>query len=126
MEKLKYYDIIKRPVLTEKSSAFGDAEKENSVYLFEVALKADKGTIKKAIEVLFDVKVKTVNTVIMRGKTKRVGKNVGKKSNWKKAYITLQKGLLYYRHQLQYQPIRYAYFLPKPLEWNLRIHQHLA
>jgi large subunit ribosomal protein L23 len=92
MEKLKYYDIIKRPVLTEKSSAFGDAEKENSVYLFEVALKADKGTIKKAIEVLFDVKVKTVNTVIMRGKTKRVGKNVGKKSNWKKAYITLQKG----------------------------------
>ena len=90
MNKVKLYDIIKRPLLTEKSSMY--EESGSPVYLFEVALKANKEEIKEAVEKIFEVSVKSVNTVIVRGKVKRVGRIMGKRSNWKKAYVTLKEG----------------------------------
>ncbi|MGN0497759.1 MAG: 50S ribosomal protein L23 [Acutalibacteraceae bacterium] len=78
-------DIIIRPVVTEKSMA-GIAEKK---YTFEVAKSAGKIEIAKAVEELFKVKVKKVNTVNVRGKFRRQGRNEGYTSSWKKAYVTL-------------------------------------
>ena len=83
------YDIIKKPVLTEKSYA-DMAEKK---YTFQVDVHANKTEIKQALESIFEgVKVDSVNTVITRGKIKRVRMVAGKKPNWKKAYITLKAG----------------------------------
>lgn len=90
MNKIQFYDIIKRPMMTEKSSMY--EESGAAVYLFEVSLKSTKEIIKKAVEALFEVEVKAVNTVIVRGKKKRVGKVMGRRSNWKKAYVTLKEG----------------------------------
>ncbi|MFH1223733.1 MAG: 50S ribosomal protein L23 [Pseudomonadota bacterium] len=88
MEKL--YDVIKRPLMTEKSTFIG--EKQNS-YIFEVAVDSNKHEIKKAVEHLFSVKVVDVNTMVMHGKMKRVGgKFQGRRSKWKKAVITLKEG----------------------------------
>ena len=78
-------DIIIRPVITEKSMA-GIAEKK---YTFEVAKSAGKIEIAKAVEELFKVKVKKVNTVNVRGKLRRQGRNEGYTASWKKAYVTL-------------------------------------
>ncbi|MCQ4023078.1 MULTISPECIES: 50S ribosomal protein L23 [unclassified Ruminococcus] len=78
-------DIIIRPVVTEKSMA-GIAEKK---YTFEVAKNAGKIEIAKAVEELFKVKVKKVNTVNVRGQFRRQGRNEGYTSSWKKAYVTL-------------------------------------
>lgn len=90
MKKLKYFGIVKRPIITEKSTALSRGEDKG--YLFEVDIDANKEQIKEAIENLFDVKVKEVNTVIVRGKVKQVKRVTGKRSNRKKAYVTLQKG----------------------------------
>ena len=91
MKKEKYFDIIKRPLLTEKSSALtsGDAKEG---YAFEVKFDSTKEEIKEAVEALFGVKVISVNTVITAGKVKRVGRNIGRRSTWKKAYIRLKDG----------------------------------
>ena len=78
-------DIIIRPVITEKSMA-GIAEKK---YTFEVAKSAGKIEIAKAVEELFKVKVKKVNTVNVRGHLRRQGRNEGYTPSWKKAYVTL-------------------------------------
>lgn len=78
-------DIIIRPVVTEKSMA-GIAEKK---YTFEVAKSAGKIEIAKAVEELFKVKVKKVNTVNVRGHLRRQGRNEGYTPSWKKAYVTL-------------------------------------
>lgn len=83
------HQIIKRPLITEKSSQLRE---EGQVVAFEVARDANKIEIKQAIEKAFEVKVESVNTVLMAGKPKRVGRNFGKRSNWKKAYITLAEG----------------------------------
>ncbi len=90
MKKEKHFDIIKRPLLTEKSAA--KAEDVRQTYLFEVGIKSSKEEVKEAVEAVFDVKVHSVNTVIMRGKPKRVGRIHGKRMNWKKAYVTLKEG----------------------------------
>lgn len=82
------YDIIKRPIVTEKTTAF---EGTNQV-VFEVSLDANKHMIRDAVERLFDVKVIRVNTAVMQGKRKRFGQHFGKRSNWKKAIVTLQEG----------------------------------
>lgn len=83
------YDIILSPIVTEKSM---DLLEENK-YTFRVAKKANKAEIKSAIETIFDgVQVKNVNTMNMVGKTKRVGIHVGKRSDWKKAIVTLKDG----------------------------------
>jgi large subunit ribosomal protein L23 len=62
------------------------------VVAFEVSIDANKIEIKQAVEKAFDVKVENVNTVLVAGKVKRVGRNFGKRSNWKKAYVTLAEG----------------------------------
>lgn len=78
-------DIIVRPIITEKSM-MGATEKK---YTFEVAKKAGKIEIAKAVEELFNVKVAKVNTVNVRGKLRRQGRNQGYTRAWKKAYVTL-------------------------------------
>ena len=85
----KIFSIIKRPVVSEKSTALAEVA---SRYVFEVAATASKPEIKTAIEQLFKVKVKSVNTSIMHGKNKRAGRFEYKRSNWKKAIITLVQG----------------------------------
>lgn len=82
----KLFDIIRRPVFSEKS--VGLREDLNQV-TFEVALSANKIEIQKAVEALLEVDVLSVNTLIVRGKMKRMGRNTGKRPNWKKAIVTL-------------------------------------
>lgn len=78
-------EIIVRPIVTEKSNdSLGEGK-----YTFEVNKKANKVEIAKAVEKLFNVKVLKVNTMIVRGKQKRVGVHVGKTSDWKKAIVTI-------------------------------------
>jgi large subunit ribosomal protein L23 len=83
------YGVIVRPLVTEKTSAL---KAEANKVVFEVQKTANKIDVKNAVEKLFDVKVDDVTTMIVRGKFKRVGKSFGKKSNWKKAVVTLAKG----------------------------------
>lgn len=83
------HQILKKPLITEKSSEMQDAGQK---VVFEVAMAANKIEIKQAVEKAFEVKVTNVNTVLMAGKKKRVGRNVGKRSNFKKAYVTLAEG----------------------------------
>ena len=78
-------EIIIKPLITERSMDGMEQKK----YSFKVAKKATKSEVKKAIEKLFDVQVKKVNTMIMPGKTKRVGVHTGRTSDWKKAVVTL-------------------------------------
>ncbi len=80
-------DVIKRPlILTEKGSNLRD---DQNKYLFEVHLNANKIDVKKAVESLFKVTVLDVNTLIVRGKPKRIGRRRLKTRNWKKAIVTL-------------------------------------
>lgn len=81
----RYYDIIRRPIITEESV---DLMEENK-YTFEVSKDADKTEIKKAIEHIFDVKVEKVYTQNRRGKLKRQGVTSGRRPNWKKAIVKL-------------------------------------
>lgn len=86
---MKPTDIIKRPVaLTEKATRLKEANK----VVFEVALGANKLEIKSAVETLFNVKVADVNTLIQRGKIKRMGRGLAKRPNYKKAVVTLSEG----------------------------------
>jgi large subunit ribosomal protein L23 len=78
-------DLIKRPVITERTSDFMEQRK----YVFEVDLKANKTEIKQAIEQIFKVKVVNVNTLRMPAKPKRYGKHSGYTSEWKKAIVQL-------------------------------------
>jgi len=83
------YSVIKRPLVTEKSTiARDDANK----YIFEVDRRANKIEIEKAVEKLFKVKVVTVRTMNVEGKAKRTGRIMGRKSDWKKAVVTLAPG----------------------------------
>ena len=81
--------IIKPLIMTEKGENL--REGQNKV-LFQVALKASKTEIKAAIEKLFNVGVLDVNTLIVRGKTSRIGRKMGKRPNWKKAIVSLKDG----------------------------------
>jgi len=83
------YEIIRKPLITEKANLL---KEESQVVAFEVARTANKIEIKQAVEKAFDVKVKSVNTIQQRGKVKRVGLSIGQRSNWKKAYVTLEEG----------------------------------
>jgi large subunit ribosomal protein L23 len=85
----KLFNIIKRPVVSEKSTALAEVANR---YVFEVEPTATKTEIKAAVEQLFKVKVKAVNTSMMHGKNKRSGRHEYKRSNWKKAVITLTQG----------------------------------
>ena len=87
MADIKYYDVILKPVITEKSMA-GMGEKK---YTFLVHTEANKSQIKEAVEKMFEgTKVKSVNTINMDGKKKRLGMQpAGRRRNWKKAMVTL-------------------------------------
>jgi len=82
-------DILRRPIVTEKSAILMD---EDNTYVFEVSERANKLQIKGAIENYFGVKVVDVRTLVVRGKVKRFGRFYGKRSNWKKAYVKLADG----------------------------------
>ena len=84
----KHYDVIRKPVITEKATM---ASEHNAV-VFEVHMDANKPQIKEAIEALFGVKVKAVNTTITKGKQKRFRGIKGRRNDVKKAYVTLEEG----------------------------------
>lgn len=86
--KSRMYEIIRRPLVSEKTTMMT----ENNQHAFEVSLDATKGEIKNAVEGLFKVKVTAVNTLRVKGKTKRFRGIEGKRSEFKKAYVTLQSG----------------------------------
>ncbi len=81
--------VIVRPIVTESTSM---AYTEKGEYTFEVHPDANKQEIRQAIERLFGVKVTSVNTMNVRGKTRRVGTSVGRRPHWKKAIVTLRAG----------------------------------
>ncbi|NIY79620.1 MAG: 50S ribosomal protein L23 [Rhodobacteraceae bacterium] len=86
--KAELYDVIRKPIITEKATMAS----ENGAVVFEVAIDSNKPQIKKAVEELFGVKVKAVNTVVTKGKTKRFRGQPGKRKDVKKAYVTLEDG----------------------------------
>lgn len=86
---MNIYSVIKKPHVTEKTSLGSDTT--NTVAII-VDKDANKIEIKQAVENLFKVKVSDVRTVTVAGKVKRSGKTLSKRSNWKKAYVTLQEG----------------------------------
>ena len=86
--KAEQYDVIRKPIITEKATM---ASESNAV-VFEVAIEANKPQIKEAVESLFNVKVKAVNTSITKGKVKRFKGQLGKRKDIKKAYVTLEEG----------------------------------
>ncbi len=88
MSSERHYDIILSPVITEKSTL---AAEHNKV-VFNVAKNASKPQIKAAVEALFGVKVKKVNTLVRKGKVKRFRGTVGKQKDVKKAIVTLEEG----------------------------------
>ncbi len=85
------YGVLQGPCLTEKATL---AQEKEGTVAFKIHPKANKIEVKKAVEAMFDVKVKDVRTVSMRGKKKRVGRTLGRTSDWKKAYVTLGKGTI--------------------------------
>jgi large subunit ribosomal protein L23 len=86
---MNIYSVIKKPHVTEKTSLGSDSSNTVAIVVDKAANKIE---IKQAIENLFKVKVADVRTVTVAGKVKRSGKTYGKRSNWKKAYVTLQEG----------------------------------
>jgi large subunit ribosomal protein L23 len=86
--KPEYYDVIRKPIITEKTTM----SSENGAVVFEVAIDSNKPTIKEAIESLFDVKVKAVNTTVTKGKAKRFRGVLGKRKDVNKSYVTLEEG----------------------------------
>jgi large subunit ribosomal protein L23 len=86
--KPEHYDVIRRPVITEKATMAS----ENGAVVFEVDIAANKPAIKEAVEALFGVKVKAVNTVLTKGKQKRFKGIKGRRNDVKKAYVTLEEG----------------------------------
>ena len=87
------YDIIKRPIITEKSMKVETDRQGNEIkkYTFEVPKTVNKLEIKYAVEEVFGVKVAKVNTMNYDGKLKRMGRNEGRRAAWKKAIVTLKK-----------------------------------
>ena len=85
---LNHYDVILSPVITEKATMMS----EHNQVAFRVAITATKPKIKAAIEQLFNVKVTAVNTILVKGKTKRFRGRLGQRSDYKKAMVTLAEG----------------------------------
>ncbi|MEM6679726.1 MAG: 50S ribosomal protein L23 [Pseudomonadota bacterium] len=87
-EKAELYEVLRKPIITEKATMASEA---NAV-VFEVAKDATKPLIKEAVETLFGVKVKAVNTLRTDGKVKRFRGRLGQRNEVKKAYVTLEEG----------------------------------
>ena len=88
MTDLRHYDVITSPVITEKSTMVS----EQNQFVFNVAKTASKADIKAAVEALFGVKVRAVNTLVRKGKAKRFRGTIGRQSDVKKAIVTLVDG----------------------------------
>ena len=89
MKAKDIHSILRRPLVTEKSTA---QKEDNNQVVFMVRRDSNKIEIRNAVEKLLNAQVAAVNTVIYRGKAKRVGKSTGQRSNWKKAIVTLAPG----------------------------------
>ena len=89
MNEERLMKVLVAPLISEKSSV---AAEQSNQYVFKVTTDATKPEIKAAVELLFDVKVDAVNVANMKGKSKRFGQKMGRRSDWKKAYISLQAG----------------------------------
>ncbi len=90
MGELHLYDVIRRPVVSEKANLLSETRNQ---YAFEVALEANKAQIKQAVEIIFEKKVKRVNTMVMPAKRGMRGRNPYRRSSeWKKAIVTLMPG----------------------------------
>lgn len=88
MNQERIMSILLAPLVSEKASVAA----ERGEFVFKVAKNATKLEIKKAVEQMFEVKVKNVTTAVAKGKTKRTGQITGRRSDWKKAYVSLQEG----------------------------------
>ena len=86
---LKTTDVIRKPLITEKTTVLRE---DGRTLVFQVAMDANKIDIKKAVESLLGSKVESVRTSLAHGKFKRQGKYVGRRSDWKKAYVRLKSG----------------------------------
>ena len=89
MNEQKVFQIIRAPHISEKAAIVGDASNQ---HVFKVSTDAKKAEIKVAIEQLFNVKVSKVRIATVKGKSKRQGVRLGKRSDWKKAYVSLEQG----------------------------------
>jgi large subunit ribosomal protein L23 len=89
MNDQRIFHILKSPHISEKAALLGDAANQ---HVFKVATDARKAEIKEAVEQLFKVKVASVRTVNVSGKSKRMGQRQGRRSDWKKAYVSLEQG----------------------------------
>jgi large subunit ribosomal protein L23 len=85
----KFHNLIRYPSITEKNTSL--RENQNK-YVFEVQKDATKPQIKTAVEKLFNVNVESVNTIVVKGKKKRMGRNVGYRPDWKKAVVKIKEG----------------------------------
>ena len=86
---MKLTDVIRRPLITEKTTVIRE---DGRTLVFQVAREANKIDIKRAVEQLLGSKVDSVRTTLSHGKMKRQGKFVGRRSDWKKAYVRLREG----------------------------------
>ena len=86
--KAEHYDLIRKPIITEKATLAS----ESGAVVFEVHMDATKPQIKEAVEALFNVKVKAVNTTVTKGKVKKFRGRPGRRKDVKKAYVTLVEG----------------------------------
>ena len=89
MNQERLLQVILAPIVSEKSSMIAE---KNQQMAFRVAKDATKPEIKAAVEMLFNVKVEGVSTVNVKGKVKRFGRSIGRRSDWKKAYVSLVEG----------------------------------
>ena len=89
MSQERLLKVLKAPHISEKAT--NNTEKSNTI-VFKVALDANKAEIAQAVAELFEVKVDSVRTAVVKGKTKRHGARIGRRSDWKKAYVTLAEG----------------------------------
>ena len=89
MSQERLMNVLLEPHISEKSSVVAD---QNNQVVFKVAVDASKDEIKKAVELMFEVAVDSVQVMNMKGKTKRAASGMGRRKNWKKAYICLKEG----------------------------------
>lgn len=89
IQQIKLAGILSAPIVSEKSANAADSSNQ---FVFKVAKTATKLQIKNAVELMFNVKVESVRVLNVKGKIKRFGRTLGKRSDWKKAYVKLQSG----------------------------------
>lgn len=89
MNQERLMKVLLAPIVSEKSTRLADAHRQ---FAFKVMTDASKPEVRKAVELMFDVKVQHVQMANMRGKTKRFGQSMGRRADWKKAYVTLAEG----------------------------------